>query len=423
MKKEIKNIDENAVVRQSNEIIEANYKLTVAEQKVVLNMIAQIDNNLTDFEKIRISVKSLSKACGFTQKNGYQQLQKIVKKLLGRTIFLQQRNGSGWYGSHWVQSCRYVRLVDGDEDCSYIEYKMDSELCPHFLQLKERFLKSKMQTLVSFNHVYSTRFYMIFKNRVKIGHIRYSFEALCKLLELPKSYNKSAINLKNKVIKVAVEEINEKSDILVEYTYYKEGGRAHVGVDFTFCNKSKKAVINPISKHPVKRRKLTDEEQAMYDRLTNPDRWNISDDVARKRIKKHSIEMLDANIRYAWKYRSGKANLGGWLISCFDGNYAGQEAERKAKHKEEDRRQHEKAQERADVAAVGMFPEQGAAADKVAEQYERDKNNEIKTDDKLPTFAAEWIRKANSYEELGDNWKNILDRYGLTFEEVKAGRR
>ena len=51
MEKKIKTVDETLLLQQSNEIIEANYKLSTAEQKVILNMIAQINNNLTNFEK------------------------------------------------------------------------------------------------------------------------------------------------------------------------------------------------------------------------------------------------------------------------------------------------------------------------------------------------------------------------------------
>ncbi len=421
-KAEVKKVDENAILRQSNELIEANYKLTTAEQKVILNFIAQIDTTKESFEMARIGAKSLSDACGFNPKSGYRQLQQVLKKLLNRSIILQRRDGSGWYGSHWVQSCDYVSVEDGDGDCSYVEYELDKRLCSHFLRLRERFLKSDLKSLVSFSHIYSTRFYMIFKNRIKIGHIRYSFDELIKLMELPKTYTKRTTNIKEKIIKVAVDEINEKSDITVEYSYYKEGGRAHVGVDFTFYYKAKDT-IKPISEHPVKRRRLSDEEQAMYDRLTNPERWNITDDMARKLIKNHSLEMLDANIRYAWTYKKGKETLGGFLISCIQKDCAGKQAERKAQRKAEEARQHAKAQEAADIAAAGMFPEQGAAADIVTKQYAADKEKEIKADGRLPEFVASLIIKAGSADKVSGIAKNEMEKRGLTYEAVLAGAR
>lgn len=420
-KKEIRQVDERAMVVQSNEIVEANYRLTAAEQKVILNLIAQLDTSKEDFEVGRISAKSLSDACGFTPKNGYQQLQAVVKKLMNRSIILQRRDGSGWYGSHWVQTCDYRKVSDGDGDCSYIEFEMDRRLCPHFLQLRERFLSSELRNLVQFTHVYSTRFYMIFRNRVKIGHMRYTFDELRKLLELSKGYKKS-IDIKNKIIKVAIAEINEKSDIHVDFAYYTQGGRTHVGVDFEFYLKPQEQP-KPVSKRPTKRVKLSDEQQEMYDRLTNPDLWDITDDVARKLIKNYPLEMLAANLDYAHHYRRGKHSLGGWLMSCIERDAAGQAKARKAAREAEAKRKHEKAAEAADLKAGGIGAEKGAAAKAVEAKYAEDAKKEIKSDGKLPDFIAELVKHYKKPDEVPPLVAKVLKEYGLTFEDVLAGKR
>jgi len=420
-KKEIRQVDEHAMVVQSNEIVEANYRLTAAEQKVILNLIAQLDTTREDFEVGRISARSLSDACGFTPKNGYQQLQAVVKKLMNRSIVLQRRDGSGWYASHWVQTCDYRKVEDGDGDCSYIEFEMDRRLCPHFLQLRERFLSSELRNLVQFTHIYSTRFYMIFRNRVKIGHMRYTFDELRKLLELSKGYKKS-IDIKNKIIKVAIAEINEKSDIHVDFSYYKQGGRTHVGVDFDFYLKQQEQP-KPISKRPTKRVKLSDEQQEMYDRLTNPDLWDITDDVARKLIKNYPLEMLAANLDYAHHYRRGKHSLGGWLMSCIERDAAGQAKTRKAAREAEAKRKREKAAEAADLKTAGIGAPKGAAAKAVEAKYAEDAKKEIKSDGKLPDFIAELVKHYKSPEEVPQLVAKVLNEYGLTFEDVLAGKR
>lgn len=417
-KKEIRQVDEHAMVVQSNEIVEANYRLTAAEQKVILNLIAQLDTTREDFEVGRISARSLSDACGFTPKNGYQQLQAVVKKLMNRSIVLQRRDGSGWYASHWVQTCDYRKVEDGDGDCSYIEFEMDRRLCPHFLQLRERFLSSELRNLVQFTHIYSTRFYMIFRNRVKIGHMRYTFDELRKLLELSKGYKKS-IDIKNKIIKVAIAEINEKSDIHVDFSYYKQGGRTHVGVDFEFYLKQQEQT-KPISKRPTKRGKLSDEQQEMYDRLTNPDRWAITDDVARKLIKNYPLNMLDANLDYAYRYRRGKHSLGGWLMSCIEKDAAGQAKARKAEREAAEKRRHAKATEAADLKAGGIGAKKGAAKKAVEAKYAEDAKQESQSDGKLPDFIAALVKHYKTPEEVPALVAKVLKEYGMTFEDVLA---
>ena len=58
--KEVKQVDEYAIVRQSNELVEANYRLSMAEQKVILNFIAQLDTTQKNFTVARIKAKALT---------------------------------------------------------------------------------------------------------------------------------------------------------------------------------------------------------------------------------------------------------------------------------------------------------------------------------------------------------------------------
>ena len=51
--KEVTNINRDSFVRQSNEIIEANYKLTIAEQKIMLCFIANIVADIFNFNSNR----------------------------------------------------------------------------------------------------------------------------------------------------------------------------------------------------------------------------------------------------------------------------------------------------------------------------------------------------------------------------------
>ena len=421
-RKEIRTVSPQAIIRQSSELVEANYRLTMSEQKVILNFISQIDSSKSELEVMRIGAKSLSDACGFNPNSGYRQLQETLKKLLNRSVILQRRDGSGWYGSHWVQSCDYVKLEDGDSDCSYVEVELDNRLRPHFLQLKERFLRSDLKGLLRFSHVYSSRFYMIFKNRIKIGHVRYTFAEIIKLMELPKKYAARTTNIKEKVIKVSVEEINDITDLEVEYSYYKKGGRAHVGVDFTFHLKAQEQP-KPISEHPIKRVKLSDEEQELFDRMTNPDRWNITEDVARKMLKAYPLDVIDANLDYAYRYRKGKVSLGGWLISCIEKDAAGEEKKRKAERKEAAKRPRAKAKEAADLKVGGIGAEPDAAAKAVEKRYAEDAKKEVQPDDKLPDFVVQMVKHYKSEKSIPQPIKKVLQGFGLSYADVMAGKR
>lgn len=326
---DVVDVNGSGIIRQSNELVEANYKLSIEEQKVMLNVCTQIDPTKDHFERIKISAKSLMEVCGF-KNNGYRELKNIAKKLLSRVIILRERGSKDWYGTHWVQACEYVTGKDGQE--SYMLFELDPRLCPQFLQLKERFLKMNISSIVSFSHVYSTRFYMIFLNRLKIGHMRVSFERIRDLLDLGKNY--TAKNMKARVIKPAMDEINEASSLEVTYSYYTEGGRKQVGVDFYFRAKKGTALLKEAKAPKKKKENNFDElDTRVYSRLVKIGK--IDPEIVAELIKTYGSECCRQNFEAQLKKGTAK-NLAGLVIRAIQEDWEGkrQQAEAEVKTKE-----------------------------------------------------------------------------------------
>ena len=62
-KKSTSVIDPNKTIKQSNRLIEAKYKLTSQEQKLVIAICAQLDKNAANFDTIRIKVADFANFC------------------------------------------------------------------------------------------------------------------------------------------------------------------------------------------------------------------------------------------------------------------------------------------------------------------------------------------------------------------------
>ena len=201
---------------------------------------------------------------------------------------------------------------------------------------------------------------MIFRNLV--NHLpkckkKYTFKEIIKILELPKSYNKT-VDLKNKVIKIAIDEINEKTDIHVEYEYYSEGGRAHVGVIFTFWKKegnesapldlpepqelpSTSADDNSFDfleygEKISQEKSFTEEEQKIYDRLLKN---GVLSSAAKELVEKYPLNVIERNIKLAMNLKDTIGNMGGFIVSSIKQDYMGNtESEiQKAKEREQAR--------------------------------------------------------------------------------------
>lgn len=304
----------NPVLKMSNRLIEGRYNLTVAEQKILIAMSAVIAKSGDRFEVIQIPVKELIKFCGFEEKKGYNIVKTTTKQLLRRSLEIQYENGD-WFGTHWLQSALYK------SNEAIIIYEIDKHLKDDFLNLYKAYLSSPANLLVQFNSKYTPRLYNLLKKMIKKSEFDYNISFFFDRFLLPDSY-KIHTHFEKKFLKICVDEINEKSDIQVKYYYIKEG-RSYKKIHFIVLPKKKEKPL--ISESPTKRVKLTDEEQAIYDRLTN-DTWQITDDVARKMIKKYKLKRIENAFKYAKANKQGKYTMSGWLIDCIEKDYAGNKA-------------------------------------------------------------------------------------------------
>ena len=389
---ELQVVNDNAIVVQSGELVEANYKLSISEQRLILALSSQIDTRKTNFEIVRVTAKSLSDACGFNPKGGYRQLQQTAKKLLNRSLIIKNRNNDDWDGTHWVQYCKYRSQKKDDIDGSYIEVEFDKRLCPHLLQLSNKFLKANLSQLVSFRHIYSTRFYMIFRNLVNNlpqCQKKYTFKEIITLLELPKTYEKSIVNLKYKVIRIAVDEINEKSDIEVKYEYYRGGGRAHIGVLFTFWRKETKQ-IETEKKENALTDELAEQVSSAVKEITPPS--SETDDV---------INNIDINNLFSFPLDFDWENMPKWTPEY----------------------EKETSMTSPAPAKQEKEPAPAPAVAEVAEEPVNNWNNEQQADFDALIKCGVWVKTARKIVETYDHARIERNRNGCVLSNPKGNIR
>lgn len=389
---DILKIDNTKTIKQSNRLIIAKYKLTTYEQRMIIAICSQLDKNAKDFTKVRIKVKDMAEFCNFKGKDGYRQTKATIMKLAARTLQIKSKNGD-WYMTHWLQSAKYFKN-DG-----IMEYKIDNELKPELLQLKEAYLETPVSQLIKFKSDYSARLYFILKKMLKVKDFEYDLDFFRERFCLGKSY-KLFSSMKIRIFEPALAEINEQSDINVQYTYIKEG-RAYTKIHFIVTEKN----IKKINSHSTKLKKiesLSDDQQSILARLMNPDRWNLTENTAKKLIKKYELMLIEKNLQYAYKYRKGKENLGGWLISCIKGDEAGKEEERKALKKQFNNALNKKRLNKIILSDAN-----------IGESEEKSELNQIP--DFIISLIKQEIRLGKPISPLH---KKQLDQFGLTINDI-----
>ncbi len=331
--------DENKPIKQSNRLIEAKYKLTKYEQRMILAICSQLDKNAENFDTVRVSVSDMAKFCNYEEKKGYTLVKNTIMRLLTRTLQIKRENG-GWYATHWLQSAEYIPSE------SVIEYRVDDKLKPELLQLKQAYLSTPALPLMEFRSDYSIRFYLLLKKMLKIKDFEYELDFIRERFQLSNSYQQIS-NLKNYVIEPALAEINEKSDINVEHEYIKEGRickKIHFIVTLKEENSTQKSI--PETSANNSKQKKADLNETLEDieqktgqiRLIESDpaiegiierlaKYEISKDTTINLVDKYGIERVDDNLKYAYDNRNGKTSMSGWIISCIKHDQAAAAAE------------------------------------------------------------------------------------------------
>ena len=221
----------NALVTRSNKLIEARYKLSLVEQKVIYAIISTIQPNDEEFFTCRFKISDLAKTCGLNSKTSYRQLEEVTRTLRDRSLTIRKENSLLQTG--WINSAEYF-YNDG-----IIEFCLDHKLKPYLLQLQSEFTKMKMAELMSFKSQYTSRIYELVYQYKTIGQRKMSIETMRKYLSLEADDYTVFGNLKLRVIDPAVKEINANTSFSLSYITEKTG-RKVTDIVFTIKDKDSK---------------------------------------------------------------------------------------------------------------------------------------------------------------------------------------
>ena len=219
----------NAVME--NTLIEARYSLTVEEQRIVLSTIAMLDNIETapnGFPMLKIPKKLIIEVTGLHEKD-YKVIKKSLERLMSRVITIETDKGFEIY--QWFAKARYNK---GDE---YIEVQFHPDLKPYLLELKERFTKIPLKQILQLRSKYAIRLYELLKRYEDTGFRTDYLPELRKKLGVEDKEYTRFFDFEKRILKPAIKEINEKTDLEVSYTK-KKTGRKITHIEFKFKSKN-----------------------------------------------------------------------------------------------------------------------------------------------------------------------------------------
>jgi plasmid replication initiation protein len=152
-----KQAQDRVAVRQANALARSGQELELIEKRLLLVAMSRISKQDTELLTHRISVTDLAPFFGG---DPWRAASKAATGLLKRVVYIEGENG-GFTAFQWTTLARYVSASHSETGSSYLEIRLNQELAPFLLELKERFNVIPLLELLPMGSVNSQRLYEI----------------------------------------------------------------------------------------------------------------------------------------------------------------------------------------------------------------------------------------------------------------------
>jgi plasmid replication initiation protein len=232
-------------IYKSNALVEASYRLSVYEQRVILACIAQVrhDAPVTDQIRYRVSAQEIAEMTGTQLATAYQNLRAASERLFERRVTLyKEPNGGPAHElvTRWVQAVMYIDTEGA------VAIRFAAEILPYLTQLSEQFTRYALADVAKMSSAYAIRIYELLIQWRGTGERVVEIDWLRDTLQLAGRYS-NIRDFKRWVICPAVEQINELSPMWVKWEQRKTGRRV-THFAFTFGEKKDEKEKKPKTK-------------------------------------------------------------------------------------------------------------------------------------------------------------------------------
>ncbi|MGP5481098.1 replication initiation protein [Pseudomonas helleri] len=253
-------MDTDLQIVKSNQIIEASYRLSVAEQRVILSAISQVrrDKPVTDEVLYSVTAADLAELCGTDPKTAYRDLQNAAERLQTRRVSLILEPDGVTIRSKRRRVTCWVQTVDYIDQEGRVEMRFGKDILPYLTGLQREFTRYALSDVAKMTSAYGIRLYELLV-QWKGGHREVALDDLRRWLQLEDRYP-SIKDFKRWVLDPAVEQINEHSPLMLTWSQRKTGRKVtHLVFDY-----APKKPAKAVGKAPAKRKagKISDAEIA-----------------------------------------------------------------------------------------------------------------------------------------------------------------
>lgn len=287
-----------AIIKKDNDLIQAKYRVGLHEQRLLYAVLGAIRTDDEVFNKYTIDLKTLAQLHGLTTNNAvYTQLHQAAEELLVTVVDIS--SGNTVRKTTWLN---YVEYVPNE---AQLKVTIHDELKPYLLQLKRNYTQYNLAAVANFRNSYSIRFYELLKMRQNMGkggqfYIEYTLAELKKLLGIQSHEYKQATDLRARVIKPALEEIDTQTDLKIIQTDYIKKGRAIHAINIVAEPKKQRMLALEDPKDVTPQESQSDQRPKAVQALLD---FGFSESEARALVRTYKGEKVTQALAYVAEKR------------------------------------------------------------------------------------------------------------------------
>ncbi|AYA01542.1 RepB family plasmid replication initiator protein (plasmid) [Acinetobacter sp. WCHAc010034] len=250
------------LVVKDNALINASYNLDLVEQRLILLAIVEARGSgkgINANDPLEVHADSYVNQFNVARQTAYQALKDACKDLFARQFSYQEINKRGNVEnvlSRWVSEIRYI------DDEATVKLIFAPAIVPLITRLEEQFTKYELQQISNLSSAYAVRLYELLIAWRSTGQtpVIELAEFRQKIGVLDDEYTRMG-NFKDRVLNLAIAQVNEHTDINVKCEQHKKGRNIS---GFSFIFKQKKVITSKTSTSLELFSKMTDAQRHLF---------------------------------------------------------------------------------------------------------------------------------------------------------------
>lgn len=229
-------------VKQSNELINAGYKLSLNAKRLLILALGKINGHETLWKKgehaVEITAADWQEHFANDSKNVYQQMKQAIDDLYNADVVVLDEVDRG-RNFRWISEKEY-HTGEG-----WVRITLTKPVLLHTSTFIDAYTSYKLLSVGGLRSVHSIRTYELLQQFQKTGFRYIELDEYKKALGIDKNAYQVFADLRKRVIEHALKEINEKSDFNVTYDLKKRGRKIHA-IRFFMSKKKQRDLFEKI---------------------------------------------------------------------------------------------------------------------------------------------------------------------------------